>query len=64
MQEALQLLGFNFSGLPPNLATAKRESMAEQERYVVPKDRAISRPYMMGWLDLLGEDKELICGGN
>ena len=45
-------------------AGCKRESMAKQERYVVPEDRAIGHPYMMGWLDLLGEDKELICGGN
>ena len=62
IQEALQLLGFNFGGPPPNPATAKRESTAEQKRYVVPEDRAIGRPHMMGWLDLLGEDEELTGG--
>ena len=38
--------------------------MAEQQRkrYVVPEDRAIGRPHMMGWLDLLGKDEELTGG--
>ena len=58
----MQLLGFNYGGPPPNPATAKRESTAEQKRYVVPEDRAIGRPHMMGWLDLLGEDEELPGG--
>ena len=25
---------------------------------MVPEDRAIGRPHMLGWLDLLGEDEE------
>lgn len=25
----------------------------------MPEDRAIGRPHMMGWLDLLAEDEEL-----
>ncbi len=60
----MQLLGFNFGGPPPNPATAKRELTAEQKRYVVPEDRAIGRPHMMGWLDLLGEDEELMGDGS
>ena len=64
IQEALQLLGFNFGGPPPNPATARKEVKAEQKRYVVPEDRAIGRPHMMGWLDLLGEDEELTGGGS
>ena len=62
--EALQLLGFNFGGGGPlNPATASQKvEKTEQKRYVVPEDRAIGRPHMMGWLDLLGEDEELMGG--
>jgi len=61
--EALQLLGFDFGGgSTPNPATRDREKLVEQERYVVPEDRAIGRPHMMGWLNLLGKDEELTGG--
>ena len=30
-----------------------------EKDYDVPEDRAIGRPHMMGWLDLLGDDEEL-----
>lgn len=60
----MQLLGFNFGGPPPNPATVKRELTAEQKRYVVPEERAIGRPHMMGWLDLIGADEELTGGGS
>jgi len=57
--EALQLLGFDFGGgSSPNPATAQKETVVEKD-YEVPADRAIGRPHMMGWLDLLGEDEEL-----
>jgi hypothetical protein len=64
--EALQLLGFNFGGGGPlNPATASQKAeKTEQKRYVVPEDRAIGRPHMMGWLDLLGEDEELMGGSS
>ena len=62
--EALQLLGFNLGGGgSPNPATASRDAKKEQKDYVVPEDRAIGRPHMMGWLDLLGEDEELTGAG-
>lgn len=62
--EALQLLGFNLGGGgSPNPATAGRDTKKEQKDYVVPEDRAIGRPHMMGWLDLLGEDEELTGAG-
>lgn len=51
------MLGFNFGGKPDNVEPAK-----ETKRYVVPEDRAIGRPHMMGWLELLGEDEELMGG--
>ena len=53
----MQLLGFTFGG-PPSPATAK-DKPNETKAYVVPEDRAIGRPHMMGWLDLLGDDEEL-----
>ena len=28
----------------------------------MPEERAIGRPHMMGWLDLLGKDEELTGG--
>mmetsp|Transcript_8732 Transcript_8732/g.14379 ORF Transcript_8732/g.14379 Transcript_8732/m.14379 type:complete len:658 (+) Transcript_8732:95-2068(+) len=58
--EAMQLLGFSFGGGgSPNPATRSAETQTKQKDYVVPEDRAIGRPHMMGWLDLLGEDEEL-----
>ena len=59
--EAMQLLGFSFGGGggSPNPATRSAETETKQKDYVVPEDRAIGRPHMMGWLDLLGEDEEL-----
>jgi len=68
--EALQLLGFSFGGgRPPSSSsnTARKMGdtmMAEQQQkgYVVPEDRALGRPHMMGWLDLLGKDEELTGG--
>ena len=58
--EAMQLLGFSFGGGSPNPATRGAETQkGPQKDYVVPEDRAIGRPHMMGWLDLLGEDEEL-----
>jgi hypothetical protein len=57
----MQLLGFKFGG-PLNPAAARKENTADQKRYVVPEDRAIGRPHMMGWLDLLGKDEELTGG--
>ena len=57
----MQLLGFTFGG-PPSPATAK-DKPKETKAYVVPEDRAIGRPHMMGWLDLLGEDEELTGAG-
>lgn len=58
--EALQLLGFTFGGGgSPNPATVGTDTQTEQKDYVVPEDRAIGRPHMMGWLDLLGDDEEL-----
>ena len=61
--EALQLLGFNFGGGggggSPNPATRSADSEKEEKDYVVPEDRAIGRPHMMGWLDLLGDDEEM-----
>ncbi|KAL7446408.1 hypothetical protein ACHAXH_009402 [Discostella pseudostelligera] len=61
--EAMQLLGFKFGGSTPlNPAVARKETAADQKRYVVPEDRAIGRPHMMGWLDLLGKDEELTGG--
>mmetsp|Transcript_20971 Transcript_20971/g.45406 ORF Transcript_20971/g.45406 Transcript_20971/m.45406 type:complete len:663 (+) Transcript_20971:33-2021(+) len=59
--EAMQLLGFTFGG-PPSPATAK-DKPKETKAYVVPEDRAIGRPHMMGWLDLLGDDEELTGAG-
>jgi len=57
--EAFQLLGFDFGG-----GGAKAtESKVEEKSYVVPEDRAIGRPHMMGWLDLLG-DEEMAGGLN
>lgn len=57
--EAAQLFGFNMDD-PAKLA-AKRKAQ-ELKPYVPPEDRAIGRPHMMGWLDLLGEDEELTGG--
>ncbi|KAL3799119.1 hypothetical protein HJC23_002247 [Cyclotella cryptica] len=54
--EAMQLFGFNFGG---STADDVEEKPEQSKRYVVPEDRAIGRPHMMGWLDLLGEDEEL-----
>jgi hypothetical protein len=63
LQEAMQLLGFKFGGSTPlNPAVARKETAADQKRYVVPEERAIGRPHMMGWLDLLGKDEELTGG--
>lgn len=61
MQEAFQLLGFDF-GAQVDDGAAKKENKVEEKSYVVPEDRAIGRPHMMGWLDLLGEDEELTGG--
>ncbi|KAL7529965.1 hypothetical protein ACHAXR_003249 [Thalassiosira sp. AJA248-18] len=61
--EAMQLLGFDFGGgATPNPATASKETTKKEKAYVVPEDRAIGRPHMMGWLELLGEDEELTGG--
>jgi hypothetical protein len=58
--EAMQLLGFSFGGGgSPNPATRGGEPEKKEKDYVVPEDRAIGRPHMMGWLDLLGDDEEL-----
>ncbi len=58
----MQLLGFDFGGgAPPNPATASLDQ-GEQKAYDVPEDRAIGRPHMMGWLELLGDDEELTGG--
>ncbi|KAL7555205.1 hypothetical protein ACHAWF_018848 [Thalassiosira exigua] len=55
--EALQLLGFDFGGGgSPNPAMIGAEKEKKQGPYVVPEDRAIGRPHMMGWLELLGDD--------
>jgi len=61
--EAFQLLGFDFGGGGGDTGSIKKEVKVEEKRYVVPEDRAIGRPHMMGWLNLLGEDEELM-GGN
>jgi len=58
--EAFQLLGFDFGGGGKG---PEKEVVVEEKDYQVPEDRAIGRPHMMGWLDLLGEDEELM-GGN
>eukprot|EP00571_Detonula_confervacea_P013157 CAMPEP_0172310640 /NCGR_PEP_ID=MMETSP1058-20130122/12227_1 /TAXON_ID=83371 /ORGANISM="Detonula confervacea, Strain CCMP 353" /LENGTH=658 /DNA_ID=CAMNT_0013023533 /DNA_START=6 /DNA_END=1982 /DNA_ORIENTATION=- len=54
--EAFQLLNFDFGG-----GEKKATEPKEEKRYEVPEDRAIGRPHMMGWLDLLG-DEELMGG--
>ena len=60
--EALQLLGFSFGGGgSPNPATISADTERVEKDYDVPEDRAIGRPHMMGWLDLLG-DEELTGG--
>ena len=64
LQEAFQLLGFDFGGgSSPNPATATASKQVAEKDYVVPEDRAIGRPHMMGWLDLLGDDEELMGTG-
>ncbi len=55
----MQLFGFSFGGIS---AGDDKEKQEQSTRYVVPEDRAIGRPHMMGWLDLLGEDEELGVG--
>lgn len=55
----MQLFGFNFGG---SSSGDDKEKQEQSKRYVVPEDRAIGRPHMMGWLDLLGEDEELGVG--
>jgi len=35
-----------------------KETKKVEKDYEVPEDRAIGRPHMMGWLDLLGDDEE------
>jgi hypothetical protein len=54
----MQLFGFDFGGGggDPTDSGVKKE---EPKTYKVPEDRAIGRPHMMGWLDLLAEDEEL-----
>ncbi len=56
-------MGFDFGGGgSPNPATATIPKEDEKD-YEVPEERAIGRPHMMGWLDLLGEDEELTGTG-
>lgn len=52
--EAFQLLGFDFGKKDDK----EKEAKVEEKSYEVPEDRAIGRPHMMGWLDLLGGDEE------
>ena len=59
----MQLLGFKFGGGgPPGPNQQDSGIVQEKKPYVVPEDRAIGRPHMMGWLNLLGEDEELMGG--
>ena len=55
----MELFGFNF-GKQDSSDNAKKE---ETKTYKVPEDRAIGRPHMMGWLELLGDDEELGVDG-
>jgi hypothetical protein len=55
----MELFGFSFGGGSSN----NEQKVEEQKAYVVPEDRAIGRPHMMGWLELLGEDEELGVDG-
>eukprot|EP00579_Thalassiosira_antarctica_P002540 CAMPEP_0201865888 /NCGR_PEP_ID=MMETSP0902-20130614/662_1 /ASSEMBLY_ACC=CAM_ASM_000551 /TAXON_ID=420261 /ORGANISM="Thalassiosira antarctica, Strain CCMP982" /LENGTH=665 /DNA_ID=CAMNT_0048390753 /DNA_START=10 /DNA_END=2007 /DNA_ORIENTATION=- len=55
--EAFQLLGFNF-GADKDPTDGVKETKKVEKDYEVPEDRAIGRPHMMGWLDLLGDDEE------
>jgi len=59
--EAFQLLGFDFGGGDKG---SEKEEVVEEKDYQVPEDRAIGRPHMMGWLELLGEDEELMGGSD
>ena len=52
--------GWGGGGAPPNPATVSaKDPSVEEKAYQVPEDRAIGRPHMMGWLDLLGDDEEI-----
>lgn len=44
-------------GGSPN-PNAPRDETKVQKAYVVPEDRAVGRPHMLGWLDILGDDEE------
>lgn len=62
-QEAMELFSFNFGGGKPS--EEKSNKQEETKTYKVPEERAIGRPHMMGWLDLLGDDEELgVEGGD
>ena len=53
----MELFGFNFGG--DSSDSVENKLQEETKAYKVPEDRAIGRPHMMGWLDLLGDDEEL-----
>ena len=60
LQEASQLFSFDFGGGGSKSSEIKKKPK-KGAPYQVPEDRAIGRPHMMGWLDLLG-DEELLGG--
>lgn len=55
----MELFGFNFGGGTGRGDPTDGVKQEEPKAYKVPEDRAIGRPHMMGWLDLLAEDEEL-----
>lgn len=57
----MELFGFNFGG--DSSDSVENKLQEETKAYKVPEDRAIGRPHMMGWLDLLGDDEELGVSG-
>jgi len=61
LQEAKQIFSFDFGG-GGEQATATKKPDVEEKAYQVPEDRAIGRPHMMGWLNLLGDEE--LTGGN
>jgi hypothetical protein len=62
LQEVIELFGFKLGGNKPS-PDSDEPKQEESKSYKVPEDRAIGRPHMMGWLDLLGEDEELGVDG-
>ena len=61
LQEASQLFSFDFGGGGSKSSETIKKKPKKEAPYQVPEDRAIGRPHMMGWLDLLG-DEELLGG--